>query len=93
MSVLDSYKRRCEKCRKSRTVCTKHFYIYCADSKLEQFYLKDKKAKKIKPDTFEGFDEVIAQPILPPTIITEFSIDDLVDKENLSIPTPPHNKN
>jgi hypothetical protein len=74
-------------------VCTKHFYIYCADSKLEQFYQKDIKAKKVKSDPFEGFDDVIAQPILPPTIITEFSIDDLVDKENFLLSTPPHNKN
>ena len=45
MSVLDNYKARCVNCSNTRLVCQKHFYMYCADSKLEEHYLRDKKFK------------------------------------------------
>ncbi len=41
MTVLDAYKAKCENCNKAKLVCTKHFYIYCADSKLEEYYIRD----------------------------------------------------
>ena len=92
MSVLDAYKKKCENCSKAKIVCTKHFYIYCADSKLEEYYNRDKKAYKFFPHkNKENTDlSVISSTSSTPTVITSFSNDEIVPEVNSGASTP-HN--
>lgn len=92
MSVLDTYKKRCENCNKAKLVCTKHFYIYCADSKLEEYYNRDKKAYRFFPQkNKENTDlSVISSPCSTPTIITTYLNEEIISGVNSGASTP-HN--
>ena len=92
MSVLDAYKKKCENCSKAKIVCTKHFYIYCADSKLEEYYNRDKKAYNFftKKNQETTDLSVVSSTSSTPTVITSFSNDEIVPEVNSGASTP-HN--
>lgn len=83
MSVLDAYKIKCENCNKAKLVCAKHFYIYCADSKLEEYYIRDMKINKFFTKNQENIDfSVISSTSSTPTIITTFSNEEISPEIN-----------